>query len=246
MKSYYDLLGVAPNAAVADIEKAFFKLKALHPADRVASDQSIKFRFQGIEQAFQTLSDPGLRSQYDAKLQAALKSAAHVEKAQRGPGMGPALVRGLVIGTIALVIAAVAGYFIHSEIKRQELAEQVRLQRALEEKRKEAEERALEAEKIRLAKDEEDRRLAVQRDGAYANTPTNDAQRLSREADREAFSQRIDKSIDKAFSDIEKRRREAAEQRKREVERDRAEEHMAKQRALLREQCMTRYGRPDC
>jgi hypothetical protein len=46
MKSYYDLLGVAPNAAVADIEKAFFKLKALHPADKVASDQSIKFRFQ--------------------------------------------------------------------------------------------------------------------------------------------------------------------------------------------------------
>eukprot|EP00959_Pyramimonas_sp_CCMP1952_P192321 4021379-Pyramimonas_sp.AAC.1 len=61
----YDILGVAPNAAAADIKKAYYKqAMATHP-DRHKNDPNAKLRFQAVGEAYQVLGDDQSRAAYD-------------------------------------------------------------------------------------------------------------------------------------------------------------------------------------
>lgn len=63
--SYYDLLGLAPDASALDIKKAYRKAAIrLHP-DKNPDDPSAAARFQDVGHAYQVLSDDKLREKYD-------------------------------------------------------------------------------------------------------------------------------------------------------------------------------------
>jgi molecular chaperone DnaJ len=64
-KDYYQVLGVARGAAVADIKKAYRKLaRKFHP-DLNPGDKTAEARFKEIQEAYSVLSDPKKRAQYD-------------------------------------------------------------------------------------------------------------------------------------------------------------------------------------
>ena len=63
-RSYYDVLGVVPNASQDDIKRAYRRLaKAYHPD--VNRDPDADARFKEINEANQILSAPDRRTQYD-------------------------------------------------------------------------------------------------------------------------------------------------------------------------------------
>ena len=63
-RSYYDVLGVVPNASQDDIKSAYRRLaKAYHPD--VNRDSDADARFKEINEANQILSVPDRRAQYD-------------------------------------------------------------------------------------------------------------------------------------------------------------------------------------
>ena len=63
-RSYYDVLGVVPNASQDDIKRAYRRLaKAYHPD--VNRDPDADARFKEINEANQILSAPDRRAQYD-------------------------------------------------------------------------------------------------------------------------------------------------------------------------------------
>ncbi len=68
MDDFYSVLGVPPNASIAQIKQRYrFLAQAYHP-DKFASDshkRDAEEAFKGINEAFQTLSDPSLRADYD-------------------------------------------------------------------------------------------------------------------------------------------------------------------------------------
>ena len=67
--THYGLLGVRPDASVAEIKKAFReKVKLYHPDRTPGVDGS---RFQAIMEAWGVLSDPIKRKIYDRQLQKA-------------------------------------------------------------------------------------------------------------------------------------------------------------------------------
>jgi molecular chaperone DnaJ len=61
MKNYYDILGVAPNASVDEIKRAYRKLASQHHPDKGGD----KNRFQEIQKAYDTLSDPQRRAAFE-------------------------------------------------------------------------------------------------------------------------------------------------------------------------------------
>jgi molecular chaperone DnaJ len=64
-KDYYAALGVAKDAAAADIKKAYRKLaRELHP-DKNAGDAKAEARFKEVSEAYAVLSDPQKRAEYD-------------------------------------------------------------------------------------------------------------------------------------------------------------------------------------
>jgi DnaJ-class molecular chaperone len=64
MKDYYYLLGIASNASLADVKKAFrVKAAEFHP-DRNASELAPE-KFHAVKEAYDTLSDPAARAAYD-------------------------------------------------------------------------------------------------------------------------------------------------------------------------------------
>ena len=64
-KDYYQVLGVARGAALADIKKAYRKLARKYHPDLNPGDKAAEARFKEIQEAYAVLSDPKKRSQYD-------------------------------------------------------------------------------------------------------------------------------------------------------------------------------------
>lgn len=63
--TYYDALGVSPNASELEIKKAYRKLAIITHPDKNPGDESAHARFQAIGEAYQVLSNQELRQRYD-------------------------------------------------------------------------------------------------------------------------------------------------------------------------------------
>jgi curved DNA-binding protein CbpA len=63
--SYYDALGVKPEASELEIKKAYRKLAITTHPDKNPGDASAHERFQAVGEAYQILSNKDLRAQYD-------------------------------------------------------------------------------------------------------------------------------------------------------------------------------------
>lgn len=76
METYYDILGVSPDAAPDEIRAAYRKLaKQYHPD--VNPDPDAQERFIAIQQAYETLIDPDARARYDLALRGGAGFAPH-------------------------------------------------------------------------------------------------------------------------------------------------------------------------
>src|SRR5271168_5631019 len=64
-QDYYELLGVARNAAVKDIRAAYRKLARKYHPDLNPGDKSAEEKFKQIQEAYDVLSDPKKRQMYD-------------------------------------------------------------------------------------------------------------------------------------------------------------------------------------
>jgi DnaJ-class molecular chaperone len=62
-KDYYQVLGVARGASLADIKKAYRKLARKHHPDLNPGDKAAEARFKDIQEAYAVLSDPKKRAQ---------------------------------------------------------------------------------------------------------------------------------------------------------------------------------------
>lgn len=65
MKDYYEILGVARNAADAEIKKAFRSLALKYHPDRNHGNKELEEKFKVINEAYSVLSDPQKRANYD-------------------------------------------------------------------------------------------------------------------------------------------------------------------------------------
>lgn len=63
--TYYDALGVKPNATELEIKKAYRKLAITTHPDKNPGDETAHARFQAIGEAYQVLSNEDLRKRYD-------------------------------------------------------------------------------------------------------------------------------------------------------------------------------------
>ena len=67
--SYYDLLGVKPNASGQEIRRAYRDLSKLYHPDTTALESAIAtVKFQALNEAYATLSSPEKRLTYDTKI----------------------------------------------------------------------------------------------------------------------------------------------------------------------------------
>jgi molecular chaperone DnaJ len=64
-RDYYEILGVARDAAPEEIKKAFRKLAHQHHPDKNAGNESAEERFKEIGEAYEVLSNPEKRQSYD-------------------------------------------------------------------------------------------------------------------------------------------------------------------------------------
>ena len=93
--TYYDALGVKPNATELEIKKSYRKLAITTHPDKNPGDETAHARFQAIGEAYQVLSNEDLRKQYDK-----------FGKEQAVPGGGfedPAEFFGMIFGGDAFV-----------------------------------------------------------------------------------------------------------------------------------------------
>lgn len=93
--TYYDALGVKPNATGLDIKKAYRKLAITTHPDKNPGDETAHARFQAIGEAYQVLSKEDLRKRYDQF---------GIEQAVPGGGFeDPAVFFGLIFGGEAFI-----------------------------------------------------------------------------------------------------------------------------------------------
>ena len=64
-QDYYELLGVAKDASLQDIKKAYRKLALKSHPDRNPGNKEAEEKFKQISDAYQVLSDEEKRAAYD-------------------------------------------------------------------------------------------------------------------------------------------------------------------------------------
>jgi molecular chaperone DnaJ len=85
IRTYYEVLGVAPNASAAAIRAAYRdQARRLHP-DRVQSGSSDADLMSAVNEANRVLSDPGRRAVYDRTLAPASDSEIDDDVVQQPP-----------------------------------------------------------------------------------------------------------------------------------------------------------------
>ena len=99
-QNYYEVLGVALSAPVADIKRAYRRLATeLHP-DKHGGDPRYEERFKTVAVAYRVLSDPERRAQYDFSLQQAARRAEEARRATAQASGGPS-VYGMPVPPVA-------------------------------------------------------------------------------------------------------------------------------------------------
>ncbi|MDQ3836081.1 MAG: DnaJ domain-containing protein, partial [Thermoproteota archaeon] len=66
MPSYYEILGVSPDASQAEIKKSFRNLALQHHPDKNKNSEESKQKFMKIIEAYEVLSDEQARKNYDS------------------------------------------------------------------------------------------------------------------------------------------------------------------------------------
>jgi tetratricopeptide (TPR) repeat protein len=79
-QNHYQVLGVAPSAAAADIKRAYRRLVVRYHPDKHGGDVRYEEEFKAVALAYRILGDPGRRATYDFQL---AQAARRVEDARR-------------------------------------------------------------------------------------------------------------------------------------------------------------------
>lgn len=226
MKSLYSILGIGPDANVAQIETAYAELLTqLADGPAAPSDEQQRIRLIAVKEAYAVLSDPIKRQLYNQKLFAPetllrpLPESRAAKEAREPHWIRAAQVLG------GLLIAALAVYTYHAK-------EQEKLRIQLELQRKATE--LVETEQQQRAEDNEARQLRQQQMDVLARERQDkyERERLNREIDSRQYqnvraeeqkAQRERYERQQAEREAENRsRREAAEARQ-QAQREKAE-----------------------
>ena len=79
--SYYDELGLHPQASAREIKNAFYGLSKEHHPDRNVENAEALKKFQAISEAYEVLSNPATRTKYDKGVLGRASSVAERERA---------------------------------------------------------------------------------------------------------------------------------------------------------------------
>ncbi|MDQ3039891.1 MAG: DnaJ domain-containing protein, partial [Pseudomonadota bacterium] len=85
-RDYYEVLGVARNAADEDLKKAYRRCAMKHHPDRNPGDTNAEAAFKESKEAYEVLSDGGKRRMYDQRGHAAFEHGMGGGNAGQGPG----------------------------------------------------------------------------------------------------------------------------------------------------------------
>ncbi|HEX8326895.1 MAG TPA: DnaJ domain-containing protein [Hymenobacter sp.] len=81
-QNHYQVLGVAANAAPADIKRAYRQLVVRYHPDKHGGDVRYEDQFKAVATAYRILSDPGRRATYDFQLAQAARRAEELRRQQ--------------------------------------------------------------------------------------------------------------------------------------------------------------------
>ena len=79
--SYYEELGLHPQASAREIKSAFYALSKEHHPDRNIENAEALKKFQAISEAYEVLSNPATRTNYDKGVLGRSSSVAERERA---------------------------------------------------------------------------------------------------------------------------------------------------------------------
>ncbi|MDB5236671.1 MAG: hypothetical protein JWR44_3664 [Hymenobacter sp.] len=82
-QNHYQVLGVAPNAAAADIKRAYRRLVVQYHPDKHGGDVRYEEQFKAVALAYRILGDPGRRATYDFQLAQAVRRAEDARRQQQ-------------------------------------------------------------------------------------------------------------------------------------------------------------------
>ena len=89
MPSYYEILGVGPEASLDEIKRSFRSLAMRHHPDKNKNSEESRIRFMKIVEAYEVLSDVNSRRTYDGASRGR----------ERSPDWTPPAVRGWKTGS---------------------------------------------------------------------------------------------------------------------------------------------------